>query len=82
MTLLNNKKFVITIFISILFVYLFSMIYTVMSQRHFYADGAHFFLSFVRWNDFMKMLLWRSIWLLFYRISCHILFKISAHGKH
>ena len=60
MTLLNNKKFVITIFISILFVYLFSMIYTVMSQRHFYADGAHFFLSFIRWNDFMKMSLSRQ----------------------
>lgn len=53
MTLLNNRKFFIIIFCSLLFVYLLTMTYSVISEKHFYADGVHFFLSILRCETFM-----------------------------
>jgi hypothetical protein len=51
--MLNKKRITLTIIFSILFIYIFSIAFAAISQRQFYADGAHFFLSFLRFKTFM-----------------------------
>jgi hypothetical protein len=49
----NNKRMVITIFLSILVVYLFSVVYAIITQKPFYADGSNFFLSILKNESFV-----------------------------
>lgn len=52
MSILNNKRIVITIFSSILIVYIFSIVYAIITQKAFYADGAHFFINILKNQSF------------------------------
>lgn len=52
MSILNNKRIIITIFFSILIVYIFSIVYAMITQKPFYADGAHFFINILSNKSF------------------------------
>jgi hypothetical protein len=51
--MISNKRIVKTIFSLILIVYIFSIVYAIISQRQFYADGAHFFINMVQYKTWM-----------------------------